>query len=170
MSLFMLAAYGFACAAVYHLCPAKSAGLFCCWPATALRIQKPCGAAVHFGDDGHDVAGRAGDCPNRRRRKARLKAAEKERKKGDPRGGEAQTARGHAGGAAAELRVAGGAQIYGRRARLVRRVAAGAAAAAGHQLFTRSNPWAICWTYTTANMRRRRISRGSRCSFRFSRS
>ena len=23
MSLFMLAAYGFACAAVYHLCPAK---------------------------------------------------------------------------------------------------------------------------------------------------
>ena len=66
MSLFMLAAYGFACAAVYHLCPAEIRWVVLLLASYGFYAsQKPCGAAVHPGDDGHDVAGRAGDCPNR---------------------------------------------------------------------------------------------------------
>ena len=82
MSLFMLAAYGFACAAVYHLCPAKIrwvvlllasygfyasrslAGLPFIWVTTGTTWLAAL-AIARIGESG----------------KARLKAAEKERKK-----------------------------------------------------------------------------------------
>lgn len=49
------------------------------------------------------MAGRAGDCPNRRKREGAAQGGGKGAEKGNPRGGEAQTAHGHAGGAAADF-------------------------------------------------------------------
>ncbi len=59
MTLFLLAAYGFACAAVYHVCPAKFAGWCCCGQLWLLCVAQPAGASVHPDDDADNVARRA---------------------------------------------------------------------------------------------------------------
>lgn len=135
MTLFMLAAYGFICAAVYHLCPAQirwavlllaSYGFYASrslagLPFILLTTVSTWLAALVIAQIGENG-------------KAQTNAADRERKKAI----KAQTRRRQRAAMLVALLLnfglAGGAQIYGRRARLVRRVAAWAAAAAGHQL------------------------------------
>ena len=82
MSLFMLAAYGFACAAVYHLCPAKirwvvlllaSYGFYASRSLAGLPFILATTGTTWLAALAIARIGESG--------KARLKAAEKERKK-----------------------------------------------------------------------------------------
>ena len=169
MTLFMLAAYGFICAAVYHLCPAQirwavlllaSYGFYASrslagLPFILLTTVSTWLAALVIAQIGENG-------------KAQTNAADRERKK---------AIRGADQGADNARRCSRRFCLISacwRRSNIRTTYAAGSArrrlgcCCRWASAFTRFSRWAICWMCTTANMApARKTWRGLRCSSRF---